>query len=191
MFRKNMINHNARKKLANQKYNKSTDSVYPCGISEQAFGSHFADGLYRGFNYTSGCNAGCIVSVFVVFCLSVCLFQVCFFIRYARTDVAIYAYSKLAITRHQFSSFALCSPGWEHAFLKQTWQAVDSLNTPYDYSSIMHYKLNAFSRSSRRKTIVPRENVKARPYRRISKIDALQVKRMYNCYGMAFLAFLS
>lgn len=73
--------------------------------------------------------------------------------------------------------------GWEHAFLKQTWQAVDSLNTPYDYSSIMHYKLNAFSRSSRKKTIVPRKNVRARPYRKISKIDALQVKRMYNCDG--------
>lgn len=81
--------------------------------------------------------------------------------------------------------------GWEHAFLKKTWQAVDSLNTPYDYSSIMHYKLNAFSRSSRRKTIVPRKNVRARPYRRISKIDALQVKRMYNCDGTALVAFVS
>ena len=90
-----------------------------------------------------------------------------------------------------YSSLFRCSPGWEHAFLKQTWQAVDSLNTPYDYSSIMHYKLNAFSRSSRRKTIVPRKNVRARPYRKISKIDALQVKRMYNCDGKTFLAFLS
>ena len=87
--------------------------------------------------------------------------------------------------------FVVLHAGWEHAFLKQTWQAVDSLNTPYDYSSIMHYKLNAFSRSSRRKTIVPRKNVRARPYRKISKIDALQVKRMYNCYGTTFLAFLS
>lgn len=71
--------------------------------------------------------------------------------------------------------------GWEHAFMKQTWQAVDSLNTPYDYSSIMHYKLNAFSRSSRRKTIVPLKKVRARPYRRISRIDALQVNLMYKC----------
>ncbi|XP_078364915.1 uncharacterized protein LOC144649315 isoform X2 [Oculina patagonica] len=73
--------------------------------------------------------------------------------------------------------------GWEHAFLKKTWQDIDSLDTPYDYSSIMHYKLNAFSRSSRRKTIVPLRKVRARPYRRISKLDVLQVKRMYNCDG--------
>lgn len=77
--------------------------------------------------------------------------------------------------------------GWEHAFLKQTWQAVDSMNTPYDYSSIMHYKMNAFSRSPRRKTIVPlRKGIRARPYRRISKIDALQVNMMYQCDGKAF-----
>ena len=31
---------------------------FPCGISEQAFGSRFADGLNRGFCDTSGCNAG-------------------------------------------------------------------------------------------------------------------------------------
>lgn len=71
--------------------------------------------------------------------------------------------------------------------MKQTWQAVDSMNTPYDYSSIMHYKLNAFSRSPRRKTIVPLRRVRARPYRRISKIDALQVNLMYNCNGKAYL----
>ncbi|KAJ7374569.1 hypothetical protein OS493_004907 [Desmophyllum pertusum] len=72
--------------------------------------------------------------------------------------------------------------GWEHAFLKQTWQAIDSMDTPYDYSSIMHYRFNAFSRSRRRKTIVPlKKGVRARPYQRISKIDALQVKKMYNC----------
>lgn len=64
------------------------------------------------------------------------------------------------------------------------------MDTPYDYSSIMHYKLNAFSRSSRRKTIVPLRRVRARPYRRISKLDVLQVKRMYNCDGTAFEDFI-
>ena len=80
--------------------------------------------------------------------------------------------------------------GWEHAFLKQTWQAVDSFDTPYDYNSIMHYRLNAFSRSRRRKTIIPlkKDAHKVRPYRKISKIDAIQVKRMYNCDGKTFLA---
>ena len=51
-----MTNHKARNKLANQKWIHR--SVYPCGISEQAFGSRFADGLHRGFYDTSGCNAG-------------------------------------------------------------------------------------------------------------------------------------
>ncbi|XP_068693880.1 uncharacterized protein [Montipora foliosa] len=71
--------------------------------------------------------------------------------------------------------------GWEHAFLKQTWQAVDSMKTVYDYSSIMHYKFNAFSRSPRRKTIQPLLKIRARPYKRISRLDALQVNMMYNC----------
>ena len=108
-----------------------------------------------------------------------------------RTNFAVCACKQISFMSPQFSSLFRCSPGWEHAFLKLTWQAVDSLNTPYDYSSIMHYKLNAFSRSRRKKTIVPKQNVRARPYRKISKIDALQVKRMYNCYGRTLLAFLS
>ena len=56
IFRKIVTNHKARKKLANQKWIHR--SVYPCGISEQAFESRCADGLYRGFCDTSGCNAG-------------------------------------------------------------------------------------------------------------------------------------
>ena len=59
IFRKGVTNHKARKKLANQKWIHR--SVYPCGISEQAFGSRCADGLYRGFRDTSGCNAGYIL----------------------------------------------------------------------------------------------------------------------------------
>ena len=109
-----------------------------------------------------------------------------------RTNFVVCACKQIAFMSPQFSSSLFrCSSGWEHAFLKLTWQAVDSFNTPYDYSSIMHYKLNAFSRSRRKKTIVPKQNVRARPYRKISKIDALQVKRMYNCYGKTLLAFLS
>ena len=55
-FCKNMTNHKARKKLANQKWIHK--SVYPCGISEQAFGSRFADRLCYGFCDMSGCNTG-------------------------------------------------------------------------------------------------------------------------------------
>jgi len=56
IFCKNMTSHKAHKKLANQKWIHR--SVYPCGISEPAFGSCFANGLYRGLYDTSGCNAG-------------------------------------------------------------------------------------------------------------------------------------
>ncbi|XP_067054194.1 uncharacterized protein [Acropora muricata] len=73
--------------------------------------------------------------------------------------------------------------GWKHAFVKQTWQAVDSMNVTYDYSSIMHYKFNAFSRSRNRKTILPLIRVRARPYRRISRLDALQANMMYKCHA--------
>ena len=51
-----MTNHKARKKLANEKWIHK--SMYPCWISEQAFGSRFADRLYRGPCDASGCNAG-------------------------------------------------------------------------------------------------------------------------------------
>ena len=47
----------------------------------------------------------------------------------------------------------------------------------------MHYKLNAFSRSRNRKTILPLIRVRARPYRRISRLDALQANLMYKCDG--------
>ena len=57
-----MTNHKARKKLTNQKWTQIQD---PCGISEQAFGSHFADGPYRGFYDTSGCSV-CSVSFIIV-----------------------------------------------------------------------------------------------------------------------------
>ena len=79
--------------------------------------------------------------------------------------------------------YRLLWSGWKHAFVKQTWQAVDPMNVTYDYSSIMHYKFNAFSRSRNRKTILPLIRVRARPYRRISRLDALQANMMYKCHG--------
>ena len=54
---------------------------------------------------------------------------------------------------------------------------------PYDYESIMHYPWNAFS-SNGQDTMSPRRDTKGKvPYVELSKDDALQVSRMYNCPG--------
>jgi hypothetical protein len=71
--------------------------------------------------------------------------------------------------------------GWENTFLKLNWKAVDTMRLPYDYSSIMHYPFNAFSKNSRKRTIVPLKPVKARPYRRLSHLDILRTNIMYSC----------
>jgi len=57
----------------------------------------------------------------------------------------------------------------------------DSLGVPYDYESIMHYPWNAFS-SNGKNTMSPKRNLNGKvPYIGLSKADAEQVSRMYNC----------
>jgi len=60
-------------------------------------------------------------------------------------------------------------------------QNTNSMNVPYDYESIMHYPWNAFS-SNGKDTMTPIKDTKGKvPYIEMSKADALQVSRMYNC----------
>ncbi|XP_057302423.1 zinc metalloproteinase nas-14-like [Hydractinia symbiolongicarpus] len=57
----------------------------------------------------------------------------------------------------------------------------DSLGVAYDYASIMHYPWNAFS-SNGKNTISPTQDLKGKtPYIELSKDDAEQTSRMYNC----------
>jgi len=59
----------------------------------------------------------------------------------------------------------------------------NNLNTPYDYSSIMHYSRNAFARVLALDTITPTPDptVPIGQRQRMSEIDILKVNRLYEC----------
>ncbi|CAF4633044.1 unnamed protein product [Rotaria sp. Silwood1] len=72
-------------------------------------------------------------------------------------------------------------PGMEHNFVKFNNSFVDTLNTSYDYASVMHYPANAFSVNNR-STIVPLQpNVTIGQRVNLSSIDILEVRILYNC----------
>jgi len=70
--------------------------------------------------------------------------------------------------------------GWfKDAFDKV--KGTDDYGVPYDYESIMHYPWNAFS-STGKDTMSPKRPTNGKvPYIELSKDDALQTSRMYNC----------
>ncbi|XP_074471219.1 low choriolytic enzyme-like isoform X2 [Sebastes fasciatus] len=61
-------------------------------------------------------------------------------------------------------------------------QDTNNLNTPYDYSSIMHYGRNAFGKR-RSETIIPipDSSVPIGQRDELSKIDILRINRLYKC----------
>ncbi|CAF3218594.1 unnamed protein product [Rotaria socialis] len=67
-------------------------------------------------------------------------------------------------------------------FEKYTETEIDTLQTPYDYGSIMHYSPNAFTNNGLR-TIIPTKDPFASIGQRIvmSPIDILEVQRYYSC----------
>ena len=78
-----------------------------------------------------------------------------------------------------------------HNFMKRNIYEVDSIGTIYDYGSVMHYELNAFSKETDLDTmeIVDQElyEQQGRPIvgyvPTLSKLDAIQLNRLYNCPG--------
>jgi len=73
--------------------------------------------------------------------------------------------------------------GMEFNFNKYDRSKIDSLGTPYDYNSVMHYDSTAFSRNGR-PTILPRkQGVKLGNRERLSTIDIQQMNLLYRCSG--------
>ncbi|UJR11875.1 hypothetical protein I4U23_016054 [Adineta vaga] len=71
--------------------------------------------------------------------------------------------------------------GMEHNFDKYSNTVVDTQNTSYDYQSVMHYQLNAFSNNGL-PTIEPlRENIRIGQLDNMSSIDIEEVRLFYNC----------
>ncbi len=71
--------------------------------------------------------------------------------------------------------------GMEHNFNKYTTTQVDTLNTSYDYASVMHYERDAFS-SNGRPTIEPLQpNIEIGQLYNMSTTDIEEVRIFYKC----------
>ncbi|CAF4173204.1 unnamed protein product, partial [Rotaria sordida] len=74
--------------------------------------------------------------------------------------------------------------GMEHNFQKYNSTMVDTLNTSYDYGSVMHYPRDAFS-VNRLPTIEPLQpNVTIGQHDNLSSIDIQEVRLFYNCFAI-------
>nr|BAM93574.1 hatching enzyme [Culaea inconstans] len=71
------------------------------------------------------------------------------------------------------------SSGMEYNFVKQE---SDNLNTPYDYTSVMHYGKTAFANPGTESIIpIPDSTVPIGQRLAMSDIDILRIKRLYEC----------
>ena len=78
-------------------------------------------------------------------------------------------------------NYANIWPGYGSNFDKYNNTVVDTLNTPYDYTSVMHYEPEAFS-SNGLPTIEPLQaGAKIGQRRNMSTIDIEEVRILYNC----------
>jgi len=79
--------------------------------------------------------------------------------------------------------------GASSQFQKQTYSTVDSLNTPYDYESMMHYNWNAFGQPNgdfAKQTIRTLDRSKQwllGQRNGFSKTDVVQINKLYRCSG--------
>jgi len=72
--------------------------------------------------------------------------------------------------------------GNEHNFKKYSHSVIDSLGSPYDYGSIMHYESDAFAKWPWQTTIKPkRKDVSIGQRSHLSAQDAFQIKKFYKC----------
>lgn len=76
------------------------------------------------------------------------------------------------------------SIGLESQFTKYDSVSSDTLNTPYDYHSVMHYRADSFT-SNGLPTIVPvQPNVKIGQSYFLSATDIAAIRQFYSCSGV-------
>ncbi|XP_077867604.1 zinc metalloproteinase nas-6-like [Saccoglossus kowalevskii] len=72
-------------------------------------------------------------------------------------------------------------PKMEENFEKYGHQTIDDLGSPYDYTSIMHYPKDAFSKNDG-DTIIPKKNDAEIGQRNFpSEVDLYKINKLYNC----------
>lgn len=76
------------------------------------------------------------------------------------------------------------SPGYEGNFAKMKSSEINAQGVQYDYESVMHYNLNAFSRNGQ-PTMRPLKRTAAEigQRKRFSSLDIEKINRMYKCSG--------
>lgn len=79
----------------------------------------------------------------------------------------------------------------ENNFVKYGKDRVDSLNSPYDFSSIMHYNATTFAKpgSNAIETIDPTKQKLIGQRIRLSKEDIFQINKLYKCGGNYYFLF--
>ena len=70
--------------------------------------------------------------------------------------------------------------GQKHNFAKR-WSSIDSLDSPYDYASIMHYGKRDFAKWPWQVTIRTKNGAKIGQRRHLSKLDREKMNKYYNC----------
>ncbi|CAH3146706.1 unnamed protein product [Porites evermanni] len=73
--------------------------------------------------------------------------------------------------------------GLAFAFNKYPRSTIDSLGTPYDYGSVMHYEDFAFSKNRRPTIVAKRQGVTLGNRKGPSTIDVKQMNLLYKCSG--------
>ena len=105
-----------------------------------------------------------------------------YFLEHLRIFQSIYFPEKFCWSTSECSSNLICYVGSSHNFKKQTFSTIDSLQTPYDFLSIMHYSKTAFGNG--KVTIItkdPTMQEKIGQRDRMSDVDAIQLNRLYKC----------
>ena len=81
--------------------------------------------------------------------------------------------------------------GHESNFYKKSSNEIKTFGEPYDFSSIMHYANNTFSKSDELLTLRAREKFKKEGIKigqrsNLSKSDIIQTNKLYQCTSLFF-----
>ncbi|XP_062267331.1 low choriolytic enzyme-like isoform X2 [Platichthys flesus] len=71
----------------------------------------------------------------------------------------------------------------EYYFINFRKMDTNNLNTPYDYTSVMHYGRTAFGRRAETITPIPNRSVAIGQRGGMSRIDVLRINRLYMCWN--------